>query len=403
MYLIYILLGLLVLPTSVLAIDENNGSMAAFSPAIATSITLGSTAGVEAVGGSHFNIKENYNDEDLPVFIKVSRSFGSKPHKLIRPSAYQFIQKKNASGNEMHQLVAKMTENGPANIVNTDQSRVWLESYYDLGRTKSMQTIAGRISGYKDKNFGSMLGAQIGSKEKGWIVGMLVGLSSGKGVLNNDSRNRWNLKHKFVSLFHRMNFASGFEYNIIGQRRKYDQNISRLTPRQQIAKGPLKAKSWYLNGEVSYKIPLTNQVSIRPNLGLSAMNEKSKAFDETEAGDENLHWGATNIKSREVYAGMGVRNEWQEKTDTNVRVYKLTASYEMGRELTYRGTTYPVKIISTGATSTIKVPGTGNISNYLTLYGSVQQDQLKFVANYTATLKKARVLNHFSLKAEWRF
>jgi hypothetical protein len=380
-----------------------NAAIVAFSPTIAKSITLGSTAGVEAVGGSHFKIKENYSDEDLPVSARISRSFGSKPHKLIRPATYQFTQQKNQAGNEMHQVVAKMTENGPANIVNTDQSRVWLESYYDLGRTKSMQTVAGTVSGYKDNNFGSMLGAQIGSKEKGWIVGMLVGLSSGKGVLNNDSRNRWTLKHKFVSLFHRMNFANGFEYNIIGQCRKYDQNISRLTPRQQIAKGPLKAKSYYLNGEVSYKIPLNNQISVRPNLGISAMNEKSKAFDETEAGNENLHWGATNIKNREVYAGIGVRNEWQEQTDASPRVYKLTATYEMGHELAYRGTTYPVKVISTGATSTIKVPSTGNIANYLTLYGSVQQDQLKFVANYTATIKKARVLNHFSLKAEWRF
>lgn len=399
MHLIYIFLSLLILPNAFCIDDYLPGA----SPAIATSITLGSTAGVEAVGGSHFKTTKDYGYENLPVSAKIARSFGSKPQKLIRPSTYQFIQKKNASGNEMHQLVAKMTENGPANIVNTDQSRIWLESYYDLGRTKSMQTVTGNVSGYKDKNFGSMLGAQIGSKEKGWIFGMLVGLSSGKGVLNNDSRNRWNLKHKFVSLFHRMSFANGFEYDIVGQHRKYDQHISRLTPRQQIAKGPLKAKSWYLNGEVSYRIPLNNQVSVRPNLGISAMNEKSQAFDETEAGNENLHWGATKIKNREVYAGIGIRNEWQEKTDTNVRVYKLTATYEMGRELTYRGTTYPVNVISTGAASTIKVPSTGNIANYLTLYGSVQQDQLKFVANYTATLKKARVLNHFSLKAEWRF
>lgn len=377
--------------------------MMAFSPAIATSITLGSTVGVEAVGGSHFKAAEDYEYKSISVPAKISRSFGSKPKKLIRPSTYQFTQKKNQAGNEMHQVVAKMTENGPANIINTDQSRVWLESYYDLGRTKSMQTVAGTVSGYKDKNFGSMLGAQIGSKEKGWIVGMLVGLSSGKGVLDNDSRNRWTLKHKFVSLFHRMSFANGLEYDIIGQRRKYDQHISRLTPRQQIAKGPLKAKSWYLNGEVSYRIPINNRISVRPNLGISMMNEKSKAFDETEAGNENLHWGATKIKNREVYVGIGIRDEWKEQTDANVRVYKLTASYEMGRELTYRGTTFPVNVISTGATSTIKVPSTGNIANYLTLYGSVQQDQLKFVANYTATLKKARILNHFSLKAEWRF
>ncbi len=288
---------------------------------------------------------------------------------------------------------------GSALAVGNEQSRFWLEMFYIAAKTKRIK----ETPGLADSNRGVMLGAQFGSASSGWVFGAFIGLSSGKAQMDNDRRNKIKQSHQFYSVYHSMSFKNGWRYDLITQRKPGIQNIDRLTPQGQIAKSKRKSATQFYNVETSYRIKLNEQLSLKPNLGINISNEKIKAYDETEAGNENMHYDRCRSNSREIYTGIGIRNQWIEGKKNGRTVYKLTAVYEFGRELLYGGLNVTQRVISTGQTSQTTLPNTGNTAHYLTFYGSMQHDELKFLASYAVTLKRYREKHHFSLKGEWRF
>ena len=288
---------------------------------------------------------------------------------------------------------------GSALAVGNEQSRFWLETFYIAAKTKRIK----ETPGLTDSNRGVMLGAQFGSASGGWVFGAFTGFSSGKAHMATDRRNKIKQSHRFYSLYHSMSFKNGWRYDLITQHKPCVQHIDRLTSQGQIAKGRRKSATQFYNVEASYRVKLNERLSLRPNLGVNISNEKIKAFDETEAGDENMHYDRCRSNSREIYTGIGIRNQWIEGEKTDRTVYKLTAVYELGRELLYGGLNVTQTVISTGQTSQGTIPSTGNTAHYLTFYGSMQHNELKFLASYALTLKRYREKHHFSLKTEWRF
>lgn len=304
--------------------------------------------------------------------------------------------------NELQNLAQKLNEDGPIEVSN-DQSRIWMEPFYVTARTKKI----GAVSGLADKNMGVLLGGQVASLANGWVVGVYMGSSTGGAQMDNDKRNKIKQAHKFVSLYHSTTLKSGWRYDLIAQYKPSTQSIDRLTAAGLVANGKRKSVAMHYNAETSYLIKLNNGFSIRPDLGLSLTQEKIKAFDETGGGALNNHYDATSSKSCEVYGGIGIRHQWKEagkeENKQDKCVYKITAVYELGRELKYKGLPIHQTVISTGKKSQSEVPSTGNISHYLTFYGSMQINDIKFLASYILTLKQYRTKHNFGLKAEWRF
>lgn len=302
------------------------------------------------------------------------------------------------SGNVVQNLAEKLNEEGSMNFGSESQTRIYLEPFFNRGKTQKIK----EASAISDKNLGVLLGTQFASYEN-CIFGVFAGMSQGDAHNTPERRNKLKQTYHFLSAYHWQSFNNGFRYDLLVQRKPYKQYINRLTPTQQIAKGKRKADVWHFNVEGSYRIPLNDRISIRPNFGLSASDETDKAYDESEAGNENLHYFKSKTKSREVYAGIGIRDQRKEIHGADHYVYKLTAVYEIGHELAYKGQEITQQVISSGKTSIGKIPSTGNIAHYFTFYGSVQYNDLKFLGNYVYTLKHYRQKHLFSFKTEWRF
>ena len=278
-----------------------------------------------------------------------------------------------------------------------------MEPFYVTGRTQKI----GTVSGLADQNIGVMLGGQVASVTDGWVVGGYLGSSTGGSQMDNDKRNKIKQAHKFVSLYHSLTFKSGWRYDLIAQYKPSTQSVDRLTAPGLVANGKRKSATLHYNAEISYRIKLNKGLSLRTDLGLSMSQEKVRAYDEAGGGALNNHYDATSSKSCEVYGGIGIRHQWKEECGCGKQqdryVYKLTAVYEIGDELKYKGLPVQQTVISTGAKSQSEIPSTGNISHYLTFYGSMQYNEIKFLASYVLTLKQYRTKHNFGLKAEWRF
>lgn len=308
------------------------------------------------------------------------------------------VKGERKDGSAVQNLAEKLNEEGSMNFGSESQTRIYLEPFFNRGKTQKIK----EVSAMTDRNLGVLLGTQFASYEN-CIFGVYAGMSEGNAHATPERRNKLKQTYHFLSAYHWQSFDNGFRYDLLAQRKPYKQYIDRLTTTNQIAKGKRKADVWHFNIEGSYRITLNDRLSIRPNLGLSTSDETDKAYDESEAGNENLHYFKSKTKSREVYVGIGIRDQRKEIHGADRYVYKLTAVYEIGHELVYKGQKTTQQLISTGATSTKKIPSTGNLAHYFTFYGSIQYNDLKFLGNYVYTLKRHRQKHLFSLKTEWRF
>ncbi len=310
--------------------------------------------------------------------------------------------KETPKQNELQNLAQKLSEDGPIEIAN-DQTRIWMESFYVSGRTKKIRD----VSGLTDQNVGVLLGAQVASETEGWVIGAYVGSSKGAIQMDNDKRNKTAQTHKFISLYHSLSLKNGFRYDLIAQYKPSTQNIDRLTTSNEIAKGKKKSAAFHYNAETSYRMKLTQDLSVRPNLGLSMSLDKIKAYDETGGSYQNNHYYENKSRTCEIYGGVGFRHKWKgEEMGENQKdqfIYKLTGVYEIGNEIVSNSPPTRQKMISTGIESKSTTPNPGKLTHYLTFYGSMQYNQLKFLASYILTLKQYRTKHNFGLKAEWRF
>lgn len=300
--------------------------------------------------------------------------------------------------NELQNLAQKLSEDGPVEVVN-DQTRIWMEAFYVTGKTKKIRD----VSGLADQNMGVLLGAQVASETDGWVFGAYVGSSKGNIQMDNDKRNKTKQAHKFVSLYHSLSLKNGFRYDLIAQYKPSVQNIDRLTTLGEITNGKKKSAAFHYNAETSYRMKLTQGWSVRPNLGLSMTLENIKAYDETGGSRQSNHYYDNKTKTCEVYGGVGFRHKWKGDSPKDQFIYKLTAVYEIGNEIISKSPPTRMRMISTGIESKSTIPNPGKISHYLTFYGSMQYNQLKFLASYILTLKRYRTKHNFGLKAEWRF
>jgi hypothetical protein len=334
---------------------------------------------------------------------KMYNSLSSKMQKLSTDPVKVATKLKGTrdeshGGSVTHRLAEKLNEEGAINIGGESQTRIYLEPFFNMAKTKKIKD----STAMSDKNLGVLLGTQFASFEN-CVFGVYGGMSEGSAHATPERRNKLTQTYHFLSAYHWQSFKNGFRYDLLAQRKPYTQRIDRLTTTNQIAKGKRKADVWHLNIEGSYRIPLNDRLSVRPSLGLSTSDETDKAYDETEGGAENLHYDRSKTKSREVYVGIGIRDQKEERCATDRHVYKLTALYEIGHELAYRGQRITQTVINTGRSSIGKIPSTGNIAHYLTFYGSIQYNDLKFLGNYVYTIKRYKQKHLFSLKTEWRF
>lgn len=300
--------------------------------------------------------------------------------------------------NELQNLAQKLSEDGPVEVVN-DQTRIWMEGFYITGKTKKI----GDVSGLADQNIGVLLGAQVASETEGWVLGAYVGSSTGAIQMDNDKRNKTKQAHKFMSLYHSLSLKNGFRYDLVAQYKPSVQNIDRLTTAGDVTNGKKKSAAFHYNAETSYRMKLIQGLSVRPNLGLSMSLDKIKAYDETGGSYQSNHYYKSNSKTCEVYGGIGFRHKWKGEGQKDQFVYKLTGVYEIGNEVISKSPQVRQKMISTGIESKSTSPNPGKISHYFTVYGSMQYNQLKFLASYILTLKRYRTKHNFGLKAEWRF
>ena len=295
----------------------------------------------------------------------------------------------------LEDLALKVNEEGPIKVA-TDQTRIWIESFYTNGKTQKIKDAKGSY----DRNLGIMFGTQY--SDNGLVVGIYTGVAGGDVHSSDDRRNRTGQNQQFTSLYHSKTWESGFRYDLILQRVFCGENVERLDVRDSVAKGKRKSRTQNYNIETSYRMKFDKGVSFRPNLGFNLSNQKIKAYQEAEAIN-NYNYGRATSLTREVYAGLGLRKEWREQEKDSLYVCKLTALYELGYELLYDGSRVTSTNIGTGFSSETSSYSTGKLANYVTLTGSMQFNSFKVIASASATIMKNRQKNGGTLKLEWRF
>lgn len=322
------------------------------------------------------------------------------PQLTFRPASTRNPLKSRTS---FSKAMAIMSQQQKPFIIEKNHQRFWVTPYYIQGKTNL------QVNGdSKDYNEGIMSGYQRSFWKDTATFGGTVGLGMGQQYTPTafGMDNRVNSKFLFLGAYHSLKFLESgrYDFNITGGLGRHDA-LRNGNPAPNVfyqANGDFSSKSVSANLLGSWLFKLPYNYSFRPSVGFTMGYSALAGYTENNAGTFNQVYGRKVTRSREPYAGVGLRKRW----DTKDYVFKLTGILEHGYEFGDDRTNSRVSL-QTNTTSGFDVSnrGYGRHANYLTVYGSALDTKinLKFYLTYAGTLKRFRTIHAISLKTEYRW
>jgi uncharacterized protein YhjY with autotransporter beta-barrel domain len=333
--------------------------------------------------GANFNqyvITPLTNSDSLPKLVKT----GPSPTDRLQAPPHNFGQ-------------------AGSYIKSSNQYHVWAGPYYTQGRTESFAN----QSALRDRQESVTIGAEKRSLVKQWTIGMMTGIGRGSTVEPQNNNTHISSKSSFVGIYHSKGFLNHARYDV-GLTAIFNENHSQRSTNLNSNTTPVLALANYgsrtllTNFETSYRFKLSQQTSLRPNLGFAYNENKHYAYQESNAGANNLSYPQIRNHSKEVYVGIGLRHAWK----VNQFKYKLTGIWEHGYEMTNTSNTQTVyKMSSPESSFSVTNQGPARHTNYFTACGSVlnTNNNIKVLTAYKASLQSRRIAHTFTLKVEYRF
>jgi hypothetical protein len=286
-------------------------------------------------------------------------------------------------------------------MMSSGRSRIWITPYYTKGNTASY---AGQPA-VRDHYEGTLIGVERRSLNNKWTVGFLTGAGIGNASFTQFVNTNRRDENTFFGLYHSLKFL---------EHARYDLNLNTAFNNHKTQRsGSINANTSYLafanynsrtlsaSLETSYQFKLQGNSSFRPNLGFTYAENQQNAYQEWNAGVNNLTVGRIRNHTQEIYGGLGFRHSWKVKQFE----YKLTGMWEHGCRLTNQATPSVYTVSGPKQGFVIINQATDRQTNYFTVYGSAlnTSNNIKFAAGYKAAVQKHRTVHAFTLKAEYRF
>lgn len=326
----------------------------------------------------------------------AQNTFKSAKAHLNRPSSLIKLlssSKKQDNVTKAQSIFKAISDTGPMDISN-DRYRLWVAPFSDhvnsTGSSASREWTLGVLSGF-----------QYDSLENSYTIGGIVGFHFGHQRSKFIKENGTNLTGTSVGMYGSYGAWKGGRIDAVVMHLRNKLSSSRLTI-QGLAKSEKDLNINVVNLQTShvFKLP-DDQWSVRFSIGNAYVEDKTSAYTERGAGNQNMRHSGASSKSSEVIGGVGLRWNLQGETWRN----RITGLYELGKEYSKTGSTSRVSFGNNFSNSiTSRNTEKAQTTQYLSLYTTVNNKTgLKFYLGYAGTFAKNSIGTAFTAKAEYRF
>jgi len=369
----------------------------------AITVTARTTTGVSDV--SHMSL--NTVVSQMATLSKTPENFVRDfsfrmPLSSVTPSKYKATPGSSSGGSSYESVIRAISQQGPQ-VISGKKTRLWLMPYYMQGKTKTSEERA-----TQDSNEGLILGGEYREKNYRYNLGFMLSAGWGKkdspSVLPQDNSiksSSWSIG-AYTSKAFLSQGEIGAIINISSMKHESERLGNPLPGITYVAHAHYRSYSYYGDLKGSWLMDLEKGWTFRPNIGFTLTDTYRTAFKEKGAGLYNQQYQKKKESFREPYAGLGLRRKWR----THNKDLKITGIYEAGYNVADDGTLTRFSTESNlREIYTLKNPGTGRLTHYLTLTASClnTKQNLKLILGYGATLQKSRTAHALSLKVEKRF
>ncbi len=345
------------------------------------------------------------------TFIFQSNSI-SDPSPMATADAFRFksystVTTSSNRKNVIETLLTAISKNGPTSY-ERNETRLWISPYVNRSRTN--QTVSD--AGNQGWSGGSLVGLEQRDKKNIWTLGLLTGLMGSRSHTLGEPNTFSKTNGVLIGLFNTYKYTKKWGHELLINRTNTFINSQRYGLDKINQKTPFYALSSYksttdvVNTQINYLFDIIKKkVTCRLNTGVTYLDSQTGKIVERNSGINNLSTNASNSKSAEMYAGIGLRRVWEMDKITIRTTFVYEYGYEFMKKVSGMTTTMQELTQSTAPTTFITPIGPRQNKHYLQLNSSYldRNSGLKFIMSYSGTLYK-NVRNHTGMaKVEYRF